>query len=116
MANQLARHLRRNQTIAEKRLWRALRELRAQGFHFRRQAPLDGFIVDFACLSHRVIIEVDGCQHDTNDGLRKDAARDAHLTWQGFTLLRFRNSDVAANIEGVMAEILALLGVVVRQE
>ena len=116
MANQIARHLRKNETIAEKRLWKELRQLRVQGYHFRRQAPIDDFIVDFACLSHRVVIEVDGAQHDEDEGRRKDSARDAHLIWRGFTMLRFRNSDVARNISGVMAEILAVLGVVVKQE
>lgn len=116
MANQIARHLRKNETNAEKRLWRELRKLRAQGFHFRRQAPIDKFIVDFACLSHRVIIEADGIQHDTDDGLRKDAARDAHLTWLGFNIIRFRNGDVSQNIAGVVAEVLAVLGAVVRQD
>lgn len=116
MANQPARALRKRETIAEKRLWKHIRTLRVQGYHFRRQAPIDGFIVDFACFSHRLVIEVDGIQHDTDDGLIKDAARDAHLKWQGFTVLRFRNADVTQNIESVSLEILAALGVLVRQE
>ena len=51
MANQRARELRANQTNAERKLWRSLRLLKAGGFHFRRQVPIDSFIVDFACLS-----------------------------------------------------------------
>ncbi len=116
MANQVARHLRKNETIAEKQLWNELRQLRAQGYHFRRQAPIDNFIVDFACLSHRLVIEVDGIQHDTSEGRKKDSARDAHLHWLGFTSLRFRNSDVSQNIEGVIAEVLVALGLLVKQE
>ena len=116
MANQVARRLRKNETIAEKQLWKELRELRRQGYHFRRQAPIDNFIVDFVCFSHRLIIEVDGIQHDTAEGLKKDAARDAQLHWQGFTLLRFHNSDVSENIEGLIAEVLAALGALVKQE
>ena len=116
MANQTARHLRKNQTIAETRLWRELHKLRPQGYHFRRQCPIEGFIVDFACLSHRLIIEVDGIQHDTVDGLKADAARDSHLVWQGFTILRFRNGEVKNELEGVKLEILAVLGAVVKQE
>ena len=112
MVNKLARHLRKNQTIAELQLWEQLRDLRPQGYHFRRQAPIDNYIVDFACLSHRIIIEVDGCQHDTMIGQTKDASRDAHLGWRGFTILRFGNGDVSDNIEGVMAEVLAVLGAV----
>ncbi len=116
MANQIARHLGKTETIAEKRLWKELRKLRPQGYHFRRQAPIDSYIVDFACLSHRVIIEVDGIQHDTAESRRKDAARDAHLYWQGFSILRVTNGDVKQNIIGVMAEVLAILGAVVKQE
>jgi very-short-patch-repair endonuclease len=116
MVNKAARHLRKNETIAEKQLWEELRKLRTQGYHFRRQAPVDNFIVDFVCLGHRVIIEVDGIQHDTVDRRIKDAARDAHLRWRGFSVLRFGNGDVSENIEGVMAEVLAILGAVVWQE
>jgi very-short-patch-repair endonuclease len=116
MANQIARHLRKHETIAEKQLWKELRSLRVQGYHFRRQAPIDAFIVDFACFSHRLVIEVDGIQHDAGSGRKKDAARDAHLHWQGFTLLRFTNGEVAQDMEGVIAEVLASLGVLVKQE
>ena len=116
MANQTARHLRKNQTIAEVRLWRELRKLRAQGYHFRRQCPIEGYIVDFACLSHRLSIEADGVQHDTEVGIEADIARDAHLLWQGFNVLRFRNGDVRQYLDGVMLEVLAALGAVVKQE
>ena len=116
MANKLARHLHKNQTIAEVRLWRELRKLRPKGYHFRRQCPIAGFIVDFACLSHRVIIEVDGIQHDTETGIEADGARDAHLKWQGFNVLRFRNGDVKQYLDGVVLEMLAALGAVVKQE
>lgn len=116
MANKIARHLRRNETIAEQQLWKELRLLRAQGYHFRRQAPIDHFIVDFACYSHRVVIEVDGIQHDSIMGQTNDASRDAHLKWQGFSVIRFRNSDVSDNLEGVLAEVLAVLGAVEWQE
>ena len=64
MANAIERHLRKHQTVAETRLWRELRKLRLQGYHFRRQAPIARYIVDFACLSQRVIVELDGAQHD----------------------------------------------------
>ena len=116
MANQTARRLRKNQTIAETRLWRELRKLRPQGYHFRRQCPIEGFIVDFACLSHRVIIEVDGFQHLEPAGLEADAKRDAHLQWQGFRVLRFGNGDVKDRLDGVILEVLAALGAVAKQE
>ncbi len=97
-------------------MWDELRELRRQGYHFRRQVPLAGYIVDFACLDQRLIVEVDGFQHLTPEGVAKDAARDADLGWRGFKVLRFTNSDVSEKLEGVVLEILAALGAVVRVE
>jgi very-short-patch-repair endonuclease len=102
MANERARQLRRNQTDAERKLWRYLRVLKADGFHFRRQVPIDPFIVDFACLSTRVVIELDGGQHNADAGRINDETRDGHLRGRGFMVLRFWNNDVMANPEGVM--------------
>ncbi len=116
MANSVARHLRKNQTIAEAVLWKELRQLRREGYHFRRQAPIDAFIVDFACLAHRLVIEVDGIQHDEAHERSKDAARDARLTWLGYKVLRFWNSEVMDEREGVMLEILAALGNIERHD
>jgi very-short-patch-repair endonuclease len=116
MSNQIARHLRKTETIAEKRLWQELRKLRRQGYHFRRQHPLEGYIVDFACLSQRLIIEIDGAQHQSPENLRKDAERDAQLRWRGYQILRFGNGDIRDNLDGVLAEILAALGAVAKQE
>jgi len=116
MANAFARHLRRHQTIAETKLWRELRKLRHQGYHFRRQAPVASYIVDFACFSRKVIIEVDGIQHDEPEARAADAARDADLAWRSFKVLRFRNSDLSESLEGVMLEVLAALGAVDKPE
>lgn len=116
MPNQIARKLRNDQTIAEKRLWQELRQLRARGYHFRRQHPIDAYIVDFACLSHRIVIEVDGIQHAEPSALAADAARDAHLHWKDFTVLRFGNGDIANQLEGVVARILATLGAMPAQD
>ena len=93
-----------------------LRKLRWQGYHFRRQAPIESYIVDFACFSQRVIIEVDGVQHATQKGQVADAARDADLTWRGFKVLRFRNDEIRDAMEGVLLEILAALGAVEKPE
>jgi very-short-patch-repair endonuclease len=110
MANERARSFRKRPTVAEARLWKELRALRAQGFHFRRQVPIDDFIVDFACFDQRLIVEVDGSQHDEPAGLLADSVRDAHLRWQGFTIMRIRNSDVIGNASGVIEDILRALG------
>jgi very-short-patch-repair endonuclease len=64
MANQIARRLRKMLTPQEVKMWNHLRAWRDQGFHFRRQAPRHGFIVDFVCLKYRLVVEIDGGQHN----------------------------------------------------
>jgi len=76
--------------------------MKAKGFHFRRQAPVGEFIVDFACISARLVIELDGGQHNVELGRRSDATRDERLRRRGFTVLRFWNNDVMANADAVM--------------
>ena len=109
MANEIARKLRKHQTDAERRLWRELRALKPRGFHFRRQVPIDHLIVDFACLSARVVIEVDGGQHNAPPGLAADTARDAHLRRAGFRVLRFWNNEVMGNLDAVVEVVLGAL-------
>jgi very-short-patch-repair endonuclease len=116
MANQVARNLRKTETIAEKRLWQELRKLRRQGYHFRRQHPIDGFVVDFACLAQRLIVEVDGAQHQLTENAKADAARDDRLKWRGYRVLRFGNGDIRENLDSVILEILAALGAVAKIE
>ena len=109
MANERARYLRRSRTNAERRLWRELRELKRTGFKFRQQVPIDHFIVDFLCLSQRLIIEVDGGTHGTDGEIAGDRRRERYLRDQGFRILRVWNSQVRENIEGVMDTIVAAL-------
>jgi very-short-patch-repair endonuclease len=102
MANDFARQLRKNMTPQEVKLWCALRDMRKQhGAKFRRQVPLRGYIVDFACFDARLIIELDGSQHGSADGLARDAARDETLRRGGFSILRFWNAEVDENLDGV---------------
>jgi very-short-patch-repair endonuclease len=109
VANEAARALRKRLTPQEVKLWVRLRELKALGFHFRRQAPIGRYIVDFASFRCKLVIEADGGQHGMRDGARSDQARDAFLQLQGFRVLRFWNSDIDANLEGVMESILGVL-------
>jgi very-short-patch-repair endonuclease len=102
-----ARELRSNPTEAEKRLWSKLRLKQIDGHRFRRQVPVGPFIVDFVCLARRLIIEVDGGQHDSR--AIEDDARTAWLERQGFHVLRFWNNEVLGNIEGVYEIIAAHL-------
>jgi ring-1,2-phenylacetyl-CoA epoxidase subunit PaaD len=110
MANERARELRRNQTAAERRLWWKLRGLKEAGYKFRRQLPIDRYIVDFACLSKRFIVEVDGGTHSTDAELAHDRRREQYLRDQGFRILRVWNSEVRENIDGVMDTIIDALG------
>jgi very-short-patch-repair endonuclease len=102
---QHARILRRNSTIAERRLWQGLRRKQIGGFRFRRQVILGGFITDFACFDARMIIEVDGATHSTDEEIAYDAARSAALATHGFDILRLMNDDVFRNLDGVLETI-----------
>ncbi|MBB3344849.1 endonuclease domain-containing protein [Luteimonas sp. RC10] len=95
---ELARRLRRAMTDAERALWRHLRMRQIAGARFRRQHPIGPYVVDFVCLAHRLVIEVDGGQHADS---MSDAARDAFLRTHGYRVLRLWNHDVLGNPEGV---------------
>jgi len=99
-----ARRLRRDSTDAEMRLWLKLRDRRLAGFKFIRQYLIGPYVVDFVCRDNKLIIEVDGGQHAEN---AQDRTRDRDLAEEGFRVLRFWNTDVLSNIDGVLATILA---------
>jgi very-short-patch-repair endonuclease len=94
-----ARRLRRDMTLAEKKLWRYLRQLPLGASHFRRQATIGPFFADFACHELRVVVEVDGGGHGLDDKLASDARRTEYLESCGYRVLRFWNNDVLNNIE-----------------
>jgi very-short-patch-repair endonuclease len=102
-----ARQMRREQTAPEEHLWSHLRNRRLAGFKFRRQAPIDRFVVDFLCTTAKLIIEVDGPTHDTR--AESDAGRTKVLSTMGYLVLRFDNEDVRTNIDGVLDEIFHTL-------
>ena len=87
-------------TDAEKKLWSILRNNRL-GAKFRRQVPYGPYILDFYCVKARLVIELDGSQHYTPDGKRRDAIRDAYLRNDGLEVVRFLNDEVFVNEEGV---------------
>jgi very-short-patch-repair endonuclease len=103
----IARRLRSNQTDAEIRLWYLLRSRRFRSYKFRRQHPVGRFIVDFVCLAQRIVIEIDGGQHQ--DRVAADRARDSFLRANGFQVLRFWNNDVLSNTQSVLEEITKYL-------
>ncbi len=88
------------------KLWFALRNRRLGGFKFVRQEAIEGCIVDFVCRERRLVIEVDGGQHADS---ASDVRRDAVLAGNGYNVLRFWNSDVLRNLDGVLTTILARL-------
>ena len=94
-----ARGMRAEPTKAEAVLWGMLRDRRFDGFKFRRQAPLGGYIADFVCFERRLIVEADGSQHDGSLG---DPVRDAWFVGQGFRVRRFWNGDILGRREDVM--------------
>src|SRR5580658_5753067 len=98
----LARQLRRRMTTAERRLWWHLREARFAGTHFRRQATIGRYFVDFCCHTTRLVVEVDGDDHAYPRQQGADSRRTAFLNARGYRVLRFWNNDILTNIEGVM--------------
>jgi very-short-patch-repair endonuclease len=102
-----ARALRKRLTPQEVKLWVKLRELKSLGYHFRRQAPVGPYIVDFISFRSRLVIEADGGQHGMPEGVRSDRIRDSFLRAQGFSILRFWNSDIDQNLNGVMESVVA---------
>ncbi len=107
MANAKARALRKSMTPQEVKLWVHLRQLRPQGFHFRRRASLEGYILDFVCFKYRIVVETDGEQHGQETGLAHDARRDAVFSALGFRTLPFWNHEIDADVNGVVETILA---------
>jgi very-short-patch-repair endonuclease len=101
------RELRKSSTDAERILWSELRDHRLNGIGFRRQVPIKNYIVDFACHAAKLVVELDGGQHFSDEGERADAARSAVIELRGFKVLRFSNLDVMTNRAGVLETIAA---------
>jgi len=105
-----AKRMRKAMTDAELKLWNELRAHRLMGLSFRRQQPIAGYIVDFACPEHRLIVEIDGSQHANPDDAAYDAVRTRRLEADGWTVLRFWNGDVLGDIDNVCLHIVTVIG------
>jgi very-short-patch-repair endonuclease len=101
-----ARELRSRMTDAEVFLWSKLRRKQLYGLTFCRQKTIGNYIVDFYCLGVELVIEVDGGQHYLEEGALRDAQRDRYLRGLGLMVLRFSNTDVLKNIDGVIGAIV----------
>jgi very-short-patch-repair endonuclease len=106
-AHHRARALRRNMTEAERRVWRMLRLHQIGGFKFRRQVPIGRYIADFACHDARLVVEIDGGQHDQSS--LGEIERGRCLESEGYRILRFWNNEVLENLDGVYSTIAAAL-------
>ena len=100
-----AKKLRANTTPHERTLWRALKELPIEGSHFRRQAPIGPYIVDFFCPAKRLIIELDGGHHNEDDTAERDRARQSWLENEGYRVIRFWNSEITSDLTAVLERI-----------
>jgi len=87
-------------------LWSKIRMKQLKGFQFFRQKPIKGYIADFLCMKAKLVVEVDGGQHYTEETIKYDQARDQKFKSLGLTVLRFTNVDIKENIEGVVEVIL----------
>jgi len=94
--------LRLSQTSAEAKLWRALRNRNLARWKFRRQHPIDRYVVDFVTLDGKLVIEVDGATHNSRDEISRDAERTRILDSLGFRVVRVTNTDVYGNLPGVL--------------
>lgn len=103
-----AKQMRSTMTDAESKLWQALRARRLEGLKFRRQVPVGPYIADFINFEHRLIVELDGSQHE---GSRHDVRRDRWLRQEGFKVLRLWNVDLLKNLDGALLSILDAAGI-----
>ncbi|WP_289028478.1 endonuclease domain-containing protein [uncultured Algoriphagus sp.] len=100
-----AKELRKQMTPAEKVLWNFLKNKSLEGFKFRRQHPIDKYIVDFYCHQKKLVIEVDGSIHDQLDQKEYDSGRTSVLEEFGLKVIRFRNEEVLDNFQSVIGRI-----------
>ena len=105
-----ARVMRHNSTEAERLLWSQLRNSQLNGIKFRRQVPIDGFIIDFYSIEHRFGIELDGAQHGDDEAVKYDQRRSSILSKRGIRLLRVANSDVLKDLPAVLRTVLREVG------
>jgi very-short-patch-repair endonuclease len=105
-----SRDLRKNMTHAERLLWGTVRKQQILGCQFYRQRIVGNYIVDFFCPKARLVVEVDGSQHGTYEGLEKDRIRDQYMKDHGLQVVRVNDVDVLTNIGGVVDAIMRAMG------
>jgi very-short-patch-repair endonuclease len=103
----IAKRLRKQMTPAEKELWAVLRRVAPGQAHFRKQAPIGPFIVDFASHAARLVVELDGGAHNAPDVVARDAERCAWIEGRGYRVLRFKNEEVLKDVAAIAKRISA---------
>jgi very-short-patch-repair endonuclease len=106
---QFSRTLRKNMTDAEMLLWAKIRGRQLKGHQFYRQKVIGSYIVDFYCPKAKLVIEVDGGQHYSAEGIDKDKIRDAFVEESGLKVIRFSDREVCKNLRGVIEKIWGYL-------
>jgi|SRR3972149_1802884 len=104
-----SRELRKNMTDAEKHLWSKIRKKQLKGYQFYRQRIIGNYIPDFYCPKAKLIVELDGGQHYSEEGVKKDKLRDDYIKNLGIKILRFSDREVFENIDGVVGKIYSCL-------
>ena len=107
---QLSRQLRENMTDAERYLWAKIRMKQLKGYQFYRQKPIGDYIVDFFCPRAKLVVEIDGSQHFSDEMAEYDRIRDEYIRSLGLRVLRFTNTNVLTHIEGVVENIIENVG------
>ena len=101
----IARTLRKNSTKEELILWKILRNRQFYNLKFKRQFPIGEYIVDFVCEEKKIVVEIDGGQHNTEDNIIKDLSRTKFIESKGYKVIRFWNNDIRENLDGVFQEL-----------
>ena len=109
MKTHITRKLRRNQTPWEQKLWQVLRDSKLENLKFRRQYQIGRYAVDFCCLGKKLVVEIDGGQHNAADLKVKDKQRQKYIEDQGYKVLRFWNNEIDGNLAGVAEKIISLV-------
>ena len=104
----IARKLRKNSTEEERKLWNLLRNRKFVNLKFKRQFPIYNYIVDFCCEEKKVVIEIDGGQHNSEENIEQDIQRTKIINEEGYKVFRFWNNEINENIEGVYLKLLEI--------
>jgi len=109
MKKYITRKLRKTQTPYEHKLWQVLRNRGFANLKFRRQYKIGNYVVDFVCLSKKLVIELDGGYHNELQQMKKDIIRQNFIENKGYKIIRFWNSEITKNIDGVLDKLLSVV-------